>query len=158
MMPNNSLYAKFGLIAAFCLAVMIATSIVYLISINNVILKRVKLNTEPSIILDVEVADNFIKRSKGLKNRTDLPDQFGMLFTYPDEAIRTFWMKDTPLSLDIIFIDKNNEVVFIHKAAIPNSPEPISSNLPSSKVLELLSGKADEYNLVKGIKIEIVDG
>lgn len=70
----------------------------------------------------VEVAETEDEHEVGLQNRTELASDKGMLFIFEDEENRSFWMKDTPLPLDIIFIDEDLIVTVVHKGE-PNSEE-----------------------------------
>jgi hypothetical protein len=66
-----------------------------------------------SVKVAVEVADDDGERANGLMNRDSLADGNGMWFIFEDEALRSFWMKDTLVPLDIIFVDKDKEIVSI---------------------------------------------
>ena len=98
----------------------------------------------------VEIAETQQKRTVGLMHRKELPSNGGMLFIFPVEETKTFWMKDTPLSLDIVFIDKNLIVRHIHKSARPYSTAQISSLYPCKYVLEIEAGKSDGFGIEIG--------
>lgn len=102
---------------------------------------------------EVEVADTPRERAFGLKYRTDLrPDQ-GMLFIFPEESVHVFWMKDTPLPLDMIFIDRNRQIVGIVRETRPFSTEGRSVDTPSQYVLEVRGGRADAVGLEIGDRV-----
>jgi uncharacterized membrane protein (UPF0127 family) len=101
----------------------------------------------------VEIADDEAERQRGLMFRDPLPDDRGMLFQFPDVAERGFWMRNTPSSLDIIYIDPRGRIVSIAKNTTPNSDEIIPSNGPASGVLELRGGRADEIGAKPGDKV-----
>ena len=99
---------------------------------------------------EIEIAADARQRRTGLMHRVDLPRDRGMLFVFEEEKNRAFWMKNTPSSLDIIYIDANGIVVSIARAAVPFSTAAIPSNGPAKYVLEVLSGVADEVGIVVG--------
>jgi len=102
----------------------------------------------------VEVADSENKRKLGLMNRQSLPEDTGMLFLFEKEGIYSFWMKDTFIPLDIIWIDKNNEIVFIKKDAEPCLQSNCVALNPeglAKYVLEINAGQAEK------LKLEVLD-
>lgn len=100
----------------------------------------------------IEVADDDGERSQGLMWRTDLPDDRGMLFVFNAERPLAFWMKNTPLPLDLVFIGQNGEIVDVLKGE-PFSEAPISPAEPSRFVLELKRGTAAKNGLGKGVRL-----
>ncbi|HAJ04363.1 MAG TPA: DUF192 domain-containing protein, partial [Brevundimonas sp.] len=64
-----------------------------------------------SFDFEVEIADEFEERQRGLMNRPPLPDDRGMLFQYPEAAERGFWMLNTPSSLDIVYLDPQGCII-----------------------------------------------
>ncbi len=91
--------------------------------------------------IDVEIADDSEEQIRGLMYREELSDSEGMLFMFPDEVIRNFWMKNTLIPLDIIFLDKDLRVVHIASDTTPNqTTETYNSILPSKYVLEMNAG------------------
>ncbi len=88
----------------------------------------------------VEVADTPAKRDLGLQYRRELGDQQGMLFLFPAERKQSFWMKNTPLSLDIIFIGSHRRIVGIIHETVPFSTASLSVSAPSQFVLEVKGG------------------
>jgi uncharacterized membrane protein (UPF0127 family) len=101
------------------------------------------------IQIDVEIADNPDEIATGLMYRHSLLDKAGMLFIYEETQPLAFWMKNTYIPLDIIFVDENMQIVTIKKNAKPLSEKLILSNLDSMYVVEVKSGFCDKY----GIKI-----
>jgi len=96
-------------------------------------------NGEKSIKINAEIADDYEEKTKGLMFREKLNENEGMLFIFDDEDYQTFWMKNTLIPLDIIFIDKNLEIVDI-KNAVPCKDEPCAlykSSKPAKHVLEV---------------------
>ena len=105
---------------------------------------------EQKAVLEVEIAATVEQTSTGLMHRRDMPRNRGMLFVFEAERERAFWMKDTPASLDIIYIDAEGTVVSIARATIPFSTNPIPSRGAAQFVLEVLSGVASEIGMVAG--------
>lgn len=98
----------------------------------------------------VEVADTSAKRELGLMYRRDLPSDRGMIFLFPQEVEQTFWMKNTPIPLDMIFIDSERRIVGIVEQAAPFSLEPRSVGRPSQFVLEINGGLSKRYGIKAG--------
>ncbi|MBI3585682.1 MAG: DUF192 domain-containing protein, partial [Ignavibacteriales bacterium] len=80
--------------------------------------------------IDIEIAQDDSKRTLGLMYRDKMSENQGMLFIFNEEEGRSFWMKNTILSLDIIFVNSSNEIVTIHKYTKPYSEETYSSDKP----------------------------
>jgi uncharacterized protein len=106
------------------------------------------------ILLDIEIADNEEERMRGLMDRQNLPDNAGMLFIFPNEEPRSFWMKNTYISLDIIYIDSKKEIVSIQKYTQPKSTYSIPSEKPAKYVLEVNAGYSDKNGIYPGDKID----
>jgi|WetSurMetagenome_2_1015567.scaffolds.fasta_scaffold08716_8 uncharacterized protein len=101
----------------------------------------------------VELAQTDEQRQTGLMGRESLDKDQGMLFVYGEEGIYTFWMKNTLIPLDMIWIDGNGTVVRIVKNAEPCGKEYCPSINPNKKaryVLEINGGEADRIGLVDG--------
>lgn len=99
---------------------------------------------------NVEIADTAYKRHKGLMERTHLNENHGMLFIYPSLSLAPFWMKNTPLSLDIIYIDENKCVLQIETNTVSYSEKLIYPHEPYRYVLEVLAGTAEAIHLKVG--------
>lgn len=95
---------------------------------------------EKEVALRVEIADTPAKRELGLQYRRELGDEQGMLFLFPVEGRQSFWMKNTPLPLDIIFIGSDLKIVGIIHQAVPFSTASLSVSAPSQFVLEVKGG------------------
>jgi hypothetical protein len=76
-----------------------------------------------------------------------------MLFIFPNEQIRSFYMKNTLISLDIIYLNKSQKVVSIQKNAKPMDEKSLPSNFPAKYVLEVNGGLSDELNIIEGDSI-----
>jgi uncharacterized membrane protein (UPF0127 family) len=86
------------------------------------------------------IADTEEKREKGLQGVTSLPDDEGMLFIYEEPVQAAFWMKDTYIPLDIIYIDEDGEIVKIFKDAEPMSEELLEADTDNVKYVLEVSG------------------
>lgn len=114
-------------------------------------------NGKEVIDVDVEIADDDEERVQGLMFRKNLNRDSGMLFVFENEGYQTFWMKNTLIPLDMIFIDKGFEIVDI-KNAVPCEEEPCKlykSSKPAKYVLEVNSGFAIKNNVKIGDKITL---
>ncbi|MDO8462530.1 MAG: DUF192 domain-containing protein [Deltaproteobacteria bacterium] len=103
-----------------------------------------------SSVFTVEVADTPQLHAKGLMFRKSLAADAGMIFIFDEETGSSFWMKNTPISLDIIFIGKDLKIIGIAKNTTPYSEVPIFSALPYRYVLELNAGAAEAGGIVAG--------
>lgn len=101
----------------------------------------------------VEVVDNAASRAKGLMGRASMPYSSGMLFVYHRTDDVAFWMKNTLIPLDIIFLDESGTVVNIHHSARPLDLTPLPSAAPARYVLEINGGLSKALGLVKGSEI-----
>ena len=99
---------------------------------------------------NVELALTPSEQQKGLMFREKMPDMQGMLFVFGSEYVRSFWMKDTLIPLDIIFVEKTGRIQHIHSMAKPLDESLISSGAPSYAVLEINGGMADKLELNAG--------
>lgn len=105
--------------------------------------------------ISAELANTDSARRLGLMYRKEMAEDEGMLFIFPGEAIRSFWMKNTYLELDMIFIDKNFKVVSIIEKAVPLSESPRKSLKPATYVLELLGGQAEARAIAVGSELKV---
>ena len=108
-----------------------------------------------AVQVQVELALTPEELSRGLMWREELAGDAGMLFVFPDQAIRSFWMKNTPLALDIIYIDRNGRVVSIAQHTVPYSTAPIPSRKPAKYVLEVAAGFARRHGVRAGQRVEL---
>lgn len=102
----------------------------------------------------VEIADNEAAREHGLMDRRKMASDHGMLFEFPERGPVTFWMKDTYLSLDMIFIDSDGTVQNVVARAKPLSEDLIPSGGPVTGVLELNAGQAAAIGAKPGDKVK----
>lgn len=107
---------------------------------------------------EVEIAQTQKEKEAGLMNRKHLDPDKGMLFLFENDGVYNFWMKNTLIPLDIIWIDKNKKVVFIKENAMPCNLEDCETFHPTQKaryVLEINGGLAEKYGLKVGDEVEI---
>lgn len=88
----------------------------------------------------IEIADTDSSRTRGLMDRTSLPSRGGMLFIFDDEAPRNFWMRNTPLPLDLVFVRADGSIVNVVKQTRPFSDAGIASTGPAQYVVEVRAG------------------
>ncbi len=117
---------------------------------------RVVIETAPGkVAVEVELALDPGKRQRGLMFRNRLARDAGMLFVFPDSRPRSFWMKNTPLPLDIVYIDSRLRIVSIAKATEPYSTRAIPSGEAAQYVLEINAGFADRRGLKVGQAVRL---
>lgn len=104
--------------------------------------------------IDIEVARTEQEKMRGLMFRTSLPQGSGMLFPYGEPQEITMWMKNTYVSLDMVFIRQNGTVHRVQRNTEPLSEDTISSNGKVTAVLELVAGEADRLGIAPGDKVE----
>jgi uncharacterized membrane protein (UPF0127 family) len=98
----------------------------------------------------VEVADTPAKREMGLQYRRELADDRGMIFIFPVESQQSFWMKNTPIALDMIFINRDRRIVGIVEQTTPFSLDPRFVSAQSQFVLEIRGGLAKRFGIQSG--------
>lgn len=106
--------------------------------------------------LDIELAETREEISYGMMYRRSMDPETGMLFLMGDESPQSFYMKNTYVSLDIIYINDAMEVVSIQKNAEPLNERSLPSEGPASYILEVIGGYSDEHGIKKGTKISFV--
>ena len=103
-----------------------------------------------TIDFKVELADDPVERAVGLMNRESLPRLSGMLFVYMRPQTLTFWMRNTLIPLDMIFVDPDGRIAHIHENAVPLDETPISGGPGRIAVLEINGGLARKFGLEVG--------
>ncbi|NOZ31827.1 MAG: DUF192 domain-containing protein [Alphaproteobacteria bacterium] len=101
-------------------------------------------------VFNIEIAEDNQSRNRGLMFRTELAPDAGMLFDFFDEAPRSFWMQNTVISLDLLFIKANGTIVRVHPDAVPRDLTSIPSGEPVRFVFEIPGGRAAELGIVAG--------
>lgn len=117
---------------------------------------KLKKATSDSLLasLDIEIADDEYSTQTGLMYRKSMNNNQGMLFIFSDVDYRAFYMKNTEIPLDIIFIAEDKTIVSIQKNAQPMNETSLPSEAPAKYVLEVNAGMSDEWSLSKGDRIE----
>ena len=103
--------------------------------------------------ISIEIADSEESRQQGLMGRTRMSESQGMLFIFPDEDYRSFWMANTPLPLDIIYINSQKTIVTIRRNTVPFSEESIPSTAPARYVVEVNAGYCDRHGILEGATV-----
>lgn len=113
------------------------------------------LNNEGNEISTIRaaVADEPEERNQGLMDVTDLPADAGMIFLFPEERERSFYMANTPLSLDILFINADSVIVRVHHNTNPFSNKQLLSGTPAKYVVETNGGYCISHDIREGMKI-----
>ena len=108
-------------------------------------------------IVKVEIAANDEQRQRGLMFRKDLPPDTGMLFVFERSSEHGFWMHNTELSLDMIFLGDDRAVVGIVAGARPHDDTPRTVKKPSRYVLEVSAGEAAAHAVGPGARAVFID-
>ena len=107
---------------------------------------------DATVVLEIAVSDE--EKAKGLMKRPNLPQNRGMVFVFRPARLVTFWMKDTLISLDMIFIDKGR-IVKIAKNAIPIQTQILyPSDFEVTEVIEVNGGFTDKYMIETGSTVQ----
>lgn len=115
------------------------------------------LTAAGTLPVTVELARTEPERERGLMHRTSLPPDAGMLFLFDESADHTFWMKNTLLPLDMVFIDDDGRIVGIVESAEPLTTVPRSVGAPSRYVLEVNGGWARAHGVRPGDRVRFED-
>lgn len=118
------------------------------------------ISENESFSFNVEIADEPAEREKGLMFRKNLDEDSGMFFIFDDAKILNFWMKNTYIPLDIIFIDENFKIINIAENAEPCIEKDVvcpgySSQLPAKYVLEISAGRAQKLGIKPSDEVSI---
>ena len=97
--------------------------------------------------LVIELAETAQEQAQGLMYRRSLPERGGMLFIDENPKMQEFWMRNTPLPLDILFLDEAGRVINIVKRTKPYSDDRIRSTAPAAYTLEVRAGVTDRYGI-----------
>lgn len=114
-------------------------------------------SNQKSARLCFEIADTEGERAKGLMYRKagELANDGGMIFVYEEEAAHSFWMKNTFILLDMIFLDSDFKVVGIIENAAPLSENPRKIDSPSRYIVEINGGLAKKFGIQAGAKLQL---
>jgi uncharacterized protein len=119
--------------------------LLFLDSVNNL---KAKIN--------IEVANDDDETAQGLMYRYNMDETNGMLFIFPKEEFLTFWMKNTYITLDIIFVNSEKEIVNIHEYTEILSKKSYQSSLPVKYVIEVNGGFCSRNNITINNKINFM--
>ncbi|MEK7578647.1 MAG: DUF192 domain-containing protein [Patescibacteria group bacterium] len=111
-----------------------------------------------TVKINVEFARTPEELEKGLMNRVSLPKDSGMLFIFPDEIDRSFWMKNTLIPLDIIFISSKgrvNEITTLNPCQENEICQSYNSKTPAQYVLEINAGLTEKRKIMEGDILEL---
>ncbi|MEI6462082.1 MAG: DUF192 domain-containing protein [bacterium] len=119
----------------------------------NTVISKVQFQRDgkvlDGVIFNVELADTSAKKEVGLMNRDSLDPKSGMLFVFNSEQTLSFWMKNTLIPLDMLFMDKNKKIVKIYKNTTPKR-EDLTYSSYGMYVLEINGGLSDKLNIQEG--------
>ncbi|MEM1076023.1 MAG: DUF192 domain-containing protein [Pseudomonadota bacterium] len=103
---------------------------------------------------NIEIADDDAERAQGLMHRESMPMSAGMLFVYPKPQVLSFWMRNTLIELDMLFIDAQGVVRHIHHRAQPLDETPIFGGQDLTHVLEINGGLAERLGIGPGTQVQ----
>ncbi|MHB1686473.1 MAG: DUF192 domain-containing protein [Ignavibacteriaceae bacterium] len=110
-------------------------------------------NNSTKAKIDIQIADNDFDRELGLMFRKSMEENQGMLFIFPFDTTQNFWMRNTYIPLDMIFVNSKKEIVTIQHATQTLSDQTYSSSAPAMYVIEVDAGFSDKYKIKAGDKI-----
>ncbi len=113
----------------------------------------IRKSDSTTIKLDIEIADNEYETETGLMYRDQMKEDRGMLFIFDSAQLKNFYMKNTEIPLDILYITPNKKIATIVKNAVPFDESSLSSQVPVQYVLEINGGMADKWGLAKGDQV-----
>ena len=150
--------ALFGLLALVALVTLPALA-------NATADLRSDMGPEPATALVIfgadtvvaEIAQTPAERNQGLMHREYLPENAGMLFVFPDAAVRSFWMQNTYLPLDIAYMDPNFRIIDIQPME-PMTTTSVTSRGPAMYALEVNQGWFEEHGVTVGVTPQVVFG
>jgi uncharacterized membrane protein (UPF0127 family) len=107
----------------------------------------------PKSKIDIQIADTDFDRQLGLMFRKSMKENQGMLFIFPEESVQSFWMRNTYISLDMIFVNSDKKIVTIHKNTKTLSDQSYRSTRPAKYVIEVDAGYTEKHNIKVGDKV-----
>lgn len=113
-----------------------------------------KAESDILAVIDIEIADNDRKTAQGLMYRSSMPQNAGMLFLMPREEVQGFWMRNTYIPLDMIFVNSHKEIVTIHPNTTPMLESSYISTAPALYVVEVNGGFCNKNNIKVGDTID----
>ena len=103
--------------------------------------------------LRFEKADDPAERNQGLMDVNSMPADAGMVFYFDTEEPQSFWMMNTPLSLDIMYVSADSTIVSIYKSTTPFSDKSLPSGKPAKYVIETNAGYSISNDIKEGMKV-----
>lgn len=155
----NGIFINISLVLISLIIISILAFYLYRNNILNTDLRKIDLYINENKFV-VEVADTSLSRQQGLMNRQSLGKHEGMLFVFPSSFIYPFWMKDTLIPLDIIWINANKEIVYIAENVQPCENivtklcKAVNPQKLSIYVLEINAGTVNDLDIKVGDAIE----
>jgi uncharacterized membrane protein (UPF0127 family) len=150
------MYNKFTSIALLFFGVMLYLDINITFAVNNIINKS--YNSQDLHLTTIEIVDDNKKRMQGLMYRKNLCTECAMLFVFNYPTTGGFWMKNTEISLDIIFMNNQGVIINYHTNTEPFNTNKIYSPKGSYYyVLETKAGFVDKHHLQEGMQIDLKD-
>ena len=147
----------YGLLASVAIAIILLFVYLHILNLEYKQSSVVFQTDKGEVRFNVEIADTYTERALGLMNRENLSEKSGMLFVFGDESERSFWMKNTLISLDIVFISEKKEIVYIQQAQPCKTLDcpSYSSKKPAKYVVEINGGLSDRLGIKEGDLVEI---
>jgi len=110
----------------------------------------ISANNDTLLTIEIEIADDDAERRIGMMFREEMEEGQGMFFIFPVQEVRSFWMRNTYVSLDMIFVNRDNEIVTIQKNTAPLTQNSYFSTQPAVYVIEVNAGFADRHGVGVG--------
>ncbi len=108
---------------------------------------------EPITTLKIALADEPLERNQGLMDVRSMPEDTGMLFIFDVETPQSFWMANTPLPLDIMYVNSDSVIVRIYQNTTPFSQTTLPSEAPALYVVETNGGYSITHGITEGMRI-----
>jgi len=105
----------------------------------------------------IDIASSHLEKAMGLMYVENIPENYGLLFVYKKPQEVGIWMKNTLISLDILWFDKSNRIVHIETNTLPNSTQIMRPKKKVNYVLEVISGTVKKYNIKVGDIIKLTE-
>lgn len=112
-----------------------------------------KESGEKITTIKIFIADLPEERNQGLMDVNELPEDVGMLFIFEEESVKSFYMRNTPLPLDIMYVNSDSVIVRIYQNTTPFSEATLPSDAPAQYVVETNGGFSITHGIVEGMKI-----
>ena len=106
--------------------------------------------------IDIEIANSDFDRQLGLMFRKHMDAKNGMLFIFPSEEMQAFWMRNTFIPLDMVFVNAEKKIVTIHRNTQTLSDQSYPSSAPAMYVIEVTGGFCSSHNIIDGDRINFI--